>query len=271
MWLKKGVSKPAACKWPLRPFLNALALRSRRGLKELCWGSGALWTPWGWDIPSPGSWVRRDRCPATCAGRAGGRGFALLESCQHKLTAGLPPAPLLAELGSGNPRPRREEELTYNFFPFLLSSRCVGCGLPSAYGLEPGQKPTACSSGPSSPGLGTGAMSRRCLCPGPAAVSPCPQQRPRPGAVGADGASRPAWRAQVVTRGAAPRLFPLCHDNRKVTSEGLLKAFYIFFFPVSRLEIKEEFHPVGHEQLDPYQRDGEGNWRELISLRKNQM
>lgn len=40
---------------------------------------------------------------------------------------------------------------------------------------------------------------------------------------------------------------------------------------MSRLEIKEEFHPVGHEQLDPYQRDGEGNWRELISLRKNQM
>lgn len=149
---------------------------------------GGLWTPWGWDILSPGGWVRRGRCPAACAGGAGGRGFALLESCRHKLTAGLPPAPLLAELGSGNPRPRREEELTYDFFPFLLSSRCVGCGLPFAYGLEPGQKPTARSLGPRSPGLGTGAMSRRCLCPGPAAVSPCPQQRPRPGAVGADGA-----------------------------------------------------------------------------------
>lgn len=63
------------------------------------------------------------------------------------------------------------------------------------------------------------------------------------------------------------QLFPLCNDNFEVTFEGLLEAI----FSVSRLEIREEFHPVGHKQFNPYQHDGEGNWRELISLRKNQM
>lgn len=39
------------------------------------------------------------------------------------------------------------------------------------------------------------------------------------------------------------QLFPPCDDNFEVTFEGLLEAI----FSVSKLEIREEFQPVGHK------------------------
>ena len=95
--------------------------------------------------------------------------------------------------------------------------------------------------------------------------------RPQPSVLGAGGTCKATCRQHRESLGCDRRRavlqpFPLCSDNCEVTFEGLLEAI----FSVSRLEISEEFHPVGHKQFNPYQRDGEGNWRELISLRKSQ-
>lgn len=58
------------------------------------------------------------------------------------------------------------------------------------------------------------------------------------------------------------QLFSLSSDNFEVTFEGLLEAI----FSVSRLEIREEFHPVGHEQFNSYELDGEGKLRRAYQL-----
>lgn len=62
--------------------------------------------------------------------------------------------------------------------------------------------------------------------------------------------------------GTGLQLFPLSSDNFEVTFEGLLEAI----FSVSRLEIREEFHPVGHKQFNSYQLDGEGKLKRAYQL-----
>lgn len=62
--------------------------------------------------------------------------------------------------------------------------------------------------------------------------------------------------------GTVLQLVPLSSDNFEVTFEGLLKAI----FSASRLEIREEFHPVGHKQFNSYQRDGEGKLKRAYQL-----
>lgn len=62
--------------------------------------------------------------------------------------------------------------------------------------------------------------------------------------------------------GTVLQLFPLSSDNFEVTFEGLLEAI----FSVSRLEIREEFHPVGHKQFNSYQLDGEGKLKTAYQL-----
>lgn len=47
-----------------------------------------------------------------------------------------------------------------------------------------------------------------------------------------------------------------------MTFGGLLEAV----FSVSRLEIREEFHPVGHKQFNSYQLDGEGKLKRAYQL-----
>lgn len=62
--------------------------------------------------------------------------------------------------------------------------------------------------------------------------------------------------------GTVLQIFPLSSDNFEVTFEGLLEAI----FSVSRLEIREEFHPVGHKQFNSYQLDGEGKLKRAYQL-----
>lgn len=68
--------------------------------------------------------------------------------------------------------------------------------------------------------------------------------------------------ADCNSPGTVLQLFLLSSDNFEVTFEGLLEAI----FSVSRLEIREEFHPVGHKQFNSYQLDGEGKLKRAYQL-----